>query len=217
MSWGLVAVAGATLVGGVLASKSAGDASDAASASASTQLAFDQQRLDDWNTVYGPVQDNLSDYYSKVTPEYYAATGLEEFEKAKLDSVTRMDEYLAQRGLVGSGIEASLKAQTELNAAETKAEIRRDAPRLAAEDQSHFLQIGLGQNPTSSVSQTLSQQTAYSQNQANQANVAAGEALASAGPVVGRAVDAYTNRPTTATGGTQMTGSPYINPNQRIA
>lgn len=200
MSWGMVVVAGAGLVGAYSSAQSAKGAGRTAANAANNQLEFDKARLEDWNSVYGPIQDNLSNYYSSVTPEHYASVGIENFEKARQQANDRMTEYLAQRGIQDSGLAASLKNQSEINAAETKATIRRDAPRLAAEDQSRFLQIGLGQNPASSVSDTLAQQTAYSQQTANLAANAAGQAIASTGPAIGRAIDAYNNRtPTTPT------------------
>lgn len=199
MSWGLVAVAGATVVSGAMSSKAAGDAADASSDAAAAQLAFEQQRYDDWQAVYGPIQDNLSNYYQNVTPEYYAAVGLETFEQQYQTSLKRMDETFAQRGIdPSSGLAASMEAQAELAAAETRAGIRRDSERQAAEDQSRFLQIGLGQNPASSVSGALSQQTQMAQQQSIAAQQAAGQAWAAAIPAVGQAVTAWnTPAPTT--------------------
>lgn len=198
MSMATVAIAGAGFVNAYTSAQSAKSSSRTAAQSANNQLEFDKARLEDWNSVYGPIQDNLSNYYSSVTPEYYASVGIENFEKSRQQANDRMTEYLAQRGIQDSGLAASLKNQSEINAAETKATIRRDAPRLAAEDQSRFLQIGLGQNPASSVSDTLAQQTTYSQQNANLAANAAGQAIAATGPLIGKAIDAYNNRtPTT--------------------
>jgi type II secretory pathway pseudopilin PulG len=213
MSWGLVAVAGATVVSGAMSSRSASKQADAASDASAAQLAFEQERYDDWKAVYGPIQDNLSNYYSNVTPEYYAAVGLETFEQQYQTSLQRMDENFAQRGIdPSSGIAASLETQAELGAAETRAAIRRDAPRQAAEDKSRFLQIGLGQNPASSVSGALSQQAQVAQQNSLAAQQAAGQAWSAAIPSVGRAIDAYNTRPVTS-GGTQMAGQPYIDYN----
>jgi len=210
MSWGLVAVAGATVVSGAMSSRSASKSADAASDASAAQLAFEQERYDDWQAVYGPIQDNLSNYYQNVTPEYYAAVGLETFEQQYQTSLQRMDENLAQRGIdPSSGIAASLESQAELNAAETRAGIRRDSTQQAAEDQSRFLQIGLGQNPASSVSGALSQQASVAQQNSIAAQQAAGQAWSAAIPSVGRAIDAYNTQPVTS-GGTQMAGQPYI-------
>ena len=67
MTWGLTAVAGATVIGAGMQASSASDAADAAAQASAEELAFAQQQYDDWQEVYGPIQDNLSDYYSNLT------------------------------------------------------------------------------------------------------------------------------------------------------
>jgi hypothetical protein len=195
MSWGAVAIAGATVVSGVMSSKSASKQTKSANEASDKALAFEQQRYDDWTSVYGPLQDNLANYYGNVSPEYYASTGLEIFEQQFQQGQQRLAESLAQRGIdPSSGIAASLESQAQLGAAETRASIRKDAPRQAAEDQSRFLQIGLGQNPASSFSGALQQQAQQQQQQSAYANQAAGQAAAQIAPTIGRAIDAY-NKP----------------------
>lgn len=211
MSWGLVAVAGATVASGYMSSRAASKASDALSDAESAQLAFEQERYDDWKETYGSIEDNLSSYYQNVSPDYYASVGLEEFEKQYQTSLKRLDELYLQRGIdSSSGIATSIAAQAELNAAETRAGIRRDSERMATEDKSRFLQIGLGQNPSNSISNTLAQQTQARAQSSQYAQTAAGQAWSQAIPAVGKAIDAYNNR-TVTTGGTQLAGSPYIN------
>lgn len=213
MSWGLVTVAGATVVSGAMGSRSASKAADASSDASAAQLAFEQERYDDWQAVYGPIQDNLSNYYQNVTPDYYASVGLETFEQQYQTSLQRMDETFAQRGIdPSSGLAASMESQAELSAAETRAGIRRDAVTQAAEDKSQFLQTGLGQNPASSVSGALSQQAQVAQQNSLAAQQAAGQAWSAAIPSVGRAIDAYNTQPVTSDG-TQMAGQPYIDYN----
>lgn len=196
MSWGLVAVAGATTVSAGLSYMGAKGASEDASDASAAQTAFEQEKYDDWKETYGPIQDNLANYYENVTPDYYASVGLEEFEKQYETSMTRINENLTQRGIdPSSGLAVSLESQAELDAAETRAEIRRDAPIKAAEDKSRFLQIGLGQNPGSSMSATLAQQSQQASDTAAAAATAAGGALQTAIPTVGTAINAYVNRP----------------------
>jgi hypothetical protein len=152
--------------------------------------------LDEWNEVYGPVQDNLADYYNNLTPEYYETLGLENLEQERQTALTRLDENLAQRGIdPSSGISASLHAQSELEGAEGRAEIRRDAPRMAAEDKSRFLQIGLGQNPTESLSRTMANQASAAQQRATQSEQAAGQAIGSAVSTAGTALVDYLSTP----------------------
>lgn len=193
-------VAGAVAVGSIgssyMASKSADKAGKRAAASSDAAIGFEQEKYDDWNEVYGPIQDNLASYYENVSPDYYAATGLETFEQQYQTAQTRINENLAQRGIdPSSGIAISLESQGALNAAETRAGIRKDAPRQAAEDKSRFLQIGLGQNPGSSLSSALQNQASNLQQQAGYANQAAGQAISKAIPqatqFIGKAIDTY--------------------------
>lgn len=200
MSWGMVAVAGATVVGGIMQKNSADDATEAAQWAQQQQIDFDRERYEEWQSIYGPIQENLAEYYSSITPEFYVAVGLEKFQQEQEKSVTAMNERLTQAGIDSrSGISQSLNAQSEIEAAEARATIRRDAPRAAAEDKSRFLQIGLGQNPGSSMANTLAQQSNMLTTIAQQQQQAAGQAAGAAVQSIGQAVGAYMNRPQTQT------------------
>ena len=199
MVWATAAVAGATVVSGYMSSRAASEASDAASDASDAQLSFEYEKYNDWNETYGPLQDNLAEYYNNVTPEYYAAVGVEKFNEEFQVGMTRISENFAQRGIdPDSALAASTQAQAELNAAETRAGIRRDAPRQAREDQRSFLQIGLGQNPGSSLSSALANSATNKANSANSAATAAGNAWGAAIPQVGNAVGAWVDRPPAA-------------------
>jgi len=199
MVWAATAVAGATLVSGYMGSRSADKASDAASDASDAQLSFEYEKYDDWNETYGPLQDNLAEYYNNVTPEYYAAVGVEKFNEEFQVGMKRIDESFAQRGIdPSSGIAGSVKSQAELDAAETRAGIRREAPRQANEDRSRFLQIGMGQNPGSSLSSSLANSATNKANSANNAATAAGNAWGAAIPAAGNAIEAFAARPSAA-------------------
>lgn len=200
MSGIATAVVGSAVIGGVVASNSSKRATESAERQSAEAIAFERERYDDWNQVYGPIQDNLADYYSNVTPEYYEAIGLETFAQEQETAMTRLNESLAQRGIdPSSGIQASLTAQSELEGAEGRAEIRRDAPRMAAEDKSRFLQIGLGQNPANSLSSTLSNQANMAQQRATQSQQAAGQAIGNAVSTAGTALVDYLQTPPATT------------------
>ena len=198
MSGIATAMIGTAVIGGVVASKSAKDATKSAEKQSKDALAFEREKYDEWNEVYGPIQDNLADYYNNVTPEYYEAIGLEAFQQEQQTAMTRLDESLAQRGIdPSSGIQASLTAQSELEGAEGRAGIRRDAPRMAAQDKQSFLQIGLGQNPGNSMSQELSNQASAAQQRATQSEQAAGKAVGAAINTAGTALVDYLGKPAT--------------------
>lgn len=157
------------IVGGVMGAKGASDASKAAAKASDAELQFNQQRYDDWKAVFGPVQDNLSAYYSNLTPAYYEAVGLEAFELENNRALEGINTMLAQRGITDSGIAAQFKQEAALEAASARANIRRQAPVQAAGDQQAFLALGMGSNPADSVANTLGRNAASARNSANAA------------------------------------------------
>jgi hypothetical protein len=177
------------IVGGVLGSSASKSASSSASSAERAQLDFAKQQYEDWKNVYGPVQDNLSSYYSNLSPDYYETLGLENFELERNNAMDQMDTYLAQQGLVGSGIATQLKATADLTAASERAKIRRQAPQQVATDQMNFLSIGMNANPAPSVSSTLADQAAGARQRANAAASASGQAWNAATQSVGSVVE----------------------------
>jgi hypothetical protein len=199
MSWGMVAVAGATVVGGVMSSNSASKAGKTASKADKAAMAFEQQKYDDWKATYGGVEDNLSKYYNSLTPDFYEAQGLEAFQKEQNIAMEKVKSSLAQRGIDDSGIAIATEAAMLGQEAEGRAHIRATAPSMAMEEQRGFLQVGLGQNPGSSLSQTLANRAQSANTTAQNANAAAGQAMGTAVTAVGTALGDYLNKPATPT------------------
>ncbi len=193
MSGVATAIAGSAVLGAVVSSNAAGKATDAASKASQSELAFNQQRYDDWKEVYGPIQDNLSDYYSNLSPDMYEAQGLEAFNAEYQKAQDAVATSLAQRGITDSGLSAQLEQQGAVSAAQSRAAIRMDAPAKVAELQSNFLQIGLGQDPSGDMAGTLARNTRTTQNIATQSQMAAGQAAGNATTEVGNAAVALAN------------------------
>lgn len=193
MSGVATAIAGSAVLGAVVSSNAAGKATDAASKASQSELAFNQQRYDDWKAVYGPIQDNLSDYYSNLSPDMYEAQGLEAFNAEYQKAQDAVATSLAQRGITDSGLSAQLEQQGAISAAQNRAAIRMDAPAKVAELQSNFLQIGLGQDPSGDIAGTLARNTSTTQNIATQSQMAAGQAAGNAITEVGNAAVALAN------------------------
>lgn len=193
MSGVATAIVGGAVIGGVMSKNAADNATEASSQAAANELAFNQQQYDDWKEVYGPIQDNLSEYYTNLSPDMYEAQGLEAFNAEYQKSMDNLNQSLAQRGIVDSGLSAQLTASSEINAAQQRATIRMTAPTQVAEAKSNFLQIGLGQDPTGDVANTLSGITTSAQANANAANAAAGQAIGNAVSTAGTALVDYLN------------------------
>lgn len=106
------------------------------------QLAFAREQYDDWAEIYGPIEQNLADYFGSLSTENIISQGLQnqqqEFKKAEVN----IRQNIAQRGLEGSGIEASLAQNLDLQNAVSKAQIRQQAPGQVAQQQAGFLAGG---------------------------------------------------------------------------
>lgn len=196
MSGIATAIVGSAVIGGAVASNSASKAAKSAKQSSDAQMQFEYDKLAEWEEAYGPIEDNLSQYYQNLTPEYYEVQGLEAFEQEQQQSLQTVRENLAQRGIGDSGIAAQAEIQFGQQEALGRAKIRTEAPRKVAEEQARFLQVGLGQDPQGSVSQTLAQNTQYAQNVARTAEQQAGQAVGSAVKTIGTGIADYLRTPT---------------------
>jgi len=182
---------GAALAGGYMASRSADKATKAASQADAAALAFEQQKYQDWQDTYGSIEDNLADYYSTLTPDYYEARGLEAFQTEQQAALENVRTTLAQRGIEDSGIAAATELAFAQEGAQQRAQIRATAPSLAAEEQRSFLQVGLGQDPGASYSRTLAESAAQKGRTAASAEAAAGKAVSKAITTAGTALKDY--------------------------
>ena len=193
MSWAAV-IGGVVSVGGaIMSSKSASKDRRAANNAEQAQLDFAKQQYDDWKAIYGPIEQNLADYYNNITPEYYETVGLEAIEAEYTVVREDLERSMAQRGLTSSALSTAVETDVGIEEAEAKAQVRRDAPRMAAEDKSRFLQIGKGSDPSSSLSNVLSQRSSCMRSRANQSSAAAGDAAANAINVIGTGLSDYFN------------------------
>jgi len=145
------AIVGTAVVGGIVSSKAADSAAEAqeqataaASKAADDQLAFQKQQYQEWQDVYGPIQDNLAEFYQNYDAEEVTSLGLQNIEREYNQSKDSLIQEMAQRGMDTSGLTASsLTALSAVKAAE-KATIRSQAPLQAAQAQQSFLGMGLG-------------------------------------------------------------------------
>ena len=214
MSVVAAAVVGTAAVGAYTSSKSAkasSKSSKAATASAdaaaqlqydasSEQLAFSKQQYDDWQSIYGPIQDNLSSYYKNLSSDTVASLGIQNIEKEYNRSSQLLEQTLAKRGITNSG--ATTQGVTQLESARMlgRAEVQANAPMVAAQQQQGFLSLGLGVqqqaisginnaygNQVSVLGQQAGNSLAQAQNYTNQA--AAG--YAGIGSSIGQGINTY--------------------------
>lgn len=144
-------MATATVIGGsaVLSAVSARNARRAAGRNAGRardaqqeQAAFAQQQYDDWQEIYGPIEENLSSYFEALSPEALIAQGLQSQEQEFRRAEVSIRQNIAQRGLEGSGIEQALEQGLAVQTAVARARVRQEAPAEVARQQSSFLAGG---------------------------------------------------------------------------
>lgn len=178
------------IVGSVNGLITGNKASAAASSAQDSATDFARQQYEDWQAIYGPIQQNLSSYYSNLTADYYEATGFEAYQQEWQAAEAETEEQLAQHGLGSSGIAALLKSQNTMSRATTRAKIRRDAPSQVAAQQQSFLTIGMQNNAAQNMQGTLNQNAANANTLANQtaasSSAATGQAVSAIGSAAGK-------------------------------
>lgn len=208
MTWvgtGIAVSAGINYIGGRNASKDADKRQDSANAVTQEQLDFNKdvyadqldfqlldrerfdKRYDKLESIFGPIEENLGNFYNSLTPETFTAAGLQEQNQQFQEAKTNFNTQLAQRKLTGSGVGVAALKDMELQNAKEKATIRRDAPFKVADAKQGFLATrgGAGAPPgptdTSGVNASYGNQANALQQQANNASNTASSLYQSAG------------------------------------
>ena len=181
------------------ASKSAKKAGKRADAADAKRLAFEEERRAEWEDTYGNVEDRLSDYYETLTPTLRISQGLEAFEKEKKVAMDNYAESMAERNIDRSGMTAQVESDVAINSAEARARIRAEAPMQVAQEQSAFLQIGLGQDPDAGMRNAMSGEQTRSASlestTARNAGIATGAVVSAATDLAQAGLDKWGNRP----------------------
>jgi len=175
------------------ASKAQKEALNAQKDASAAQLAFAQQQYEDWQSIFGPIEQHLSHYYNTLHPDTIEALGISKIEKAYNEGLKQLDRQIAQRGLSNSGVEAQGLTQLDQAKAADKATLRMQAPQIVANEKMKFLGLGLGnQNALSAnVLNSYSNLQNIATNQLNQANLAKSQALNGIGSLVGNAISLF--------------------------
>lgn len=208
---------GAAVVGGIGAftsyksaksqSAAASDAADAAAEASRlqneasfAQLEFAKQQYAEWEGIFGPVQQSLSQYYQYLNPDTYSALGIQNIEKQYAQSRQNLDQELARRGISNSGATAAGLTQLEQARMLGNAEVRTNAPQMVASAKQGFLNAGLGlqsnlqsgiSNAYTSQISALGQQSTNSLQQSNMYANQAAQSYAGIGSSIGAGINSY--------------------------
>ena len=167
-------------------------------------LDFSKQQYADWKDTYGGIEENLSNFYENLTPDYIEAQGLQASQLEYQNTRREMDKFFASAG-IEAGVQSDALAKLGMQSARDKAQIRADAPIKAAEAKSSFLSIGLGQKPgiAAGVTRGYEGKSTSLLSQADQASASADQAFGTAASAAGAGTEAYikSQMSSTAAGG----------------
>lgn len=85
--------------------------------SAELQRIEANRQYQDWESMFGPIQDNLANYYASMDPKDFARQGKGTIDEAYTQASDALQKNLAQRGIQGGGVEAGAQAQLESSTA----------------------------------------------------------------------------------------------------
>lgn len=108
-------------------------------------LAFQKELFADWQSIYGDIQKNLGDYYKNLGADRVISLGLQAQEQETARATREIEQAFAQRGLSGSGLEASTVARNISESAVQRSRIRSSGEEQVRQLQTNFLSLGLGQ------------------------------------------------------------------------
>lgn len=208
------AIIGAAAIGAgtsYMSAKSASSSADKAYASADAasqlqyetsmeQLNFAKDQYADWESIFGPVQQNLSDFYQSRSSDSIASQGIQAIETEFTRSRQQLDASLAKRGITNSGATAASLTQLESSRMLGRANVQANADSQLASEASNFMSLGYGQQAglQNNISSAYSQQMANAgsqistQNQlANQYSNQAAQAYSGIGSSVGSGISSY--------------------------
>lgn len=195
-----IAIGGAAAVGAAASASAADKASSSADAAtaaqeraSAAQLSFSKEQYEDWKSVFGDVQDNLSAYYKNLTPESFSAASTQAIQQQYAQASKQLDQSLAQRGIATSGLQAQVRTDMSMQQAKDIATAQVQAPLQVAQAKQNFLALGLNQgaNAVSSVNQAYNTQANMYGNQANTYNAQAAQASAGVGSSLGSGINSY--------------------------
>lgn len=170
MAWVAVAtvvVGGANIYSANKASRDADELANKQQEANTAQLDFQKQQYDDWQSVYGPIQERLSSFYEGLDAETFAASGLQAYEKEFRTSQKDIQRSFAQRG-IDTDVQDFMSQNASLRAAEAKAGIRADASLKVASAQQDFVAGGRSNPNAPGIARTMGQQADRYGDQANQ-------------------------------------------------
>jgi len=146
------------------------------------ELEFDKQKYNEWENTFGPLGENLHDYYTHLNPDQYEARIASSIMGSINPQYRQVNKTLAARGLANSGLADYAKMAINHNAEAQLANAPMQALNQALKQKQAFVNIGLGNktalnNNLSSATAQAMNNLAYSQQQNLMHSQLAGQSL----------------------------------------
>jgi len=106
------------------------------------QLLQSQYNLQRLEAVFGPIRQNLSNYYANLNPETYQVRMNESIGISYDNAMKQMDAEMARRGITGSGVQASAIADISNQKARLMSQTGQQSQDFVAQQQIGWLQQG---------------------------------------------------------------------------
>ena len=110
-----------------------------------SQLDFQKQQYADWKHLYGTMQEKQAHYVNNYDGANVVANQLMQNNLGAQQARQNISSQLAQRGIGGSGLEASALTQIGQQQYQQDAAIRNNQSTIASNKRMQFLGLGLGQ------------------------------------------------------------------------
>lgn len=133
---------------------------------------FAERQYKDWEQIFGNPMKNMSTYLGSLTPERYAAVGLENYELEYSAAIERLDADFAQRGLSNSGLAMQARTDLESQRISDRVGIRRSAEDEVMQRRMQFLSMSNNNAP-----QNMQNELSGEAQRANQASMTANQNL----------------------------------------
>ena len=103
------------------------------------------QDVADLEDIFGPIQDNMAEYYNNISPEMYQLQGKEAIENQYKRSKESLDAAFSNNGMFNSGQNANARAALEASREATLGANRQNAVNQYQNDEMQWLNFGSNQ------------------------------------------------------------------------
>jgi hypothetical protein len=104
-----------------------------------------QGMMNDWETAFGSIESNLSDYYNNLDPAKFSQQAKTQYADSLDKQLKQFNETMTQRGLQTSGQREQLEKEAMFNKAQANASIDMAAPEQVAQMKQSWYNQGIGQ------------------------------------------------------------------------